>query len=152
MRTSTTVITTLTCLLCLSLATSDAGAEDSARVQFEPVETDMHEFMEYSFQPFFKQLREAMKAAPADKNGWKPIKATSLVLAENGNLLMMRGPDDARVKWNQLAADLRAEGKLLYQQAKKRDYSQARKHYVAFIAKCNACHHEFADGEHILKP
>lgn len=144
----------LTMLILGALAVSYLNADSPKPAsQLEPVEDDMHEFMEYSFEPFYKQLRQSMQAAPTDGKGWKPIKANSLVLAENGNLLMMRGPeDDTRARWNQLSVELRAEGKLLYQQAKKRDFAKASQHYKTFIAKCNACHKEFADGEHMLKP
>ena len=118
----------------------------------KPVEDDVHEFMEYAFEPFFHDLKDLMASEPADKRAWKPVKAASLILAENGNLLMLRGPEEGRAKWNQIAADLRDSGQLLYQSAKKRDYATARKHYEKFVDNCNACHHAFADGEHIQKP
>lgn len=145
-------ITTAVVGLCFSITSMNAA--DKVEPKLAPVEDDMHEFMEYAFEPFFKELRATMKSEPADRNAWKPVKANSLILAENGNLLMMRGPEDGEEKraWNALAADLREHGRLLYQQAKKRDYTQARKHYEAFVTKCNACHEKFADGEHMLKP
>jgi hypothetical protein len=139
--------------IILFASLSRMNAADKAVPKLEPVEADMHEFMEYAFEPFYKSLRESMKSEPADKRAWKPVKANSLVLAENGNLLMMRGPDgDDKKAWNALATDMREHGRLLYQQAKKRDYTQARKHYETFITKCNACHEKFADGKHMLKP
>ena len=62
----------------------------------EAVEPDMHEFMEYYFQPTYRRLKETMAAAPADNAGWKAIKADSIILAESGNLLIGRGPEDRR--------------------------------------------------------
>lgn len=123
-----------------------------ASVAMVAVESDVHEFMEYAFEPFFHSLKESLAHQPADKKAWKPIKANSLILAENGNLLMLRGPEEDKAAWNALAAKLREEGKLLYQSAKKRDYELARRHYVNFVTSCNACHEKFADGEHIQTP
>lgn len=128
------------------------GDDDNAKPSLKPVEDDMHEFMEYAFEPFFHELKETMAQPPADKRAWKPVKANSLILAENGNLLMLRGPDEDKDDWNRIAADLRDQGGLLYQAAKKRDYAVARKQYEGFVAKCNECHEQFADGEHIQKP
>lgn len=118
----------------------------------EPVEADMHEFMEYAFEPFFKQLKQAMKEEPANRKAWVPIKATSLILAENGNLLMLRGPEEKKPEWDALSQQLRAEGQKLYQSAKKRDFELTTKHYKQFVSNCNACHEKFADGKHIQKP
>jgi len=126
--------------------------EVTYNLPLEPVEADMHEFMEYAFEPFFHELKESMAEAPADKKSWVPVKAHSLILAEAGNLLMLRGPDENKAEWNQLAKELRDQGKLLYAAAKKRDYDSSRKQYEAFVTKCNACHEKFAEGEHIQKP
>lgn len=130
----------------------EGESHDTKANAMQPVEADMHEFMEYAFEPFFHELKESMAESPKDKKAWKPVKANSLILAENGNLLMLRGPDEKKSEWNKIAADLRDQGKLLYQAAKKRDYAVARKEYVTFVAKCNVCHEKFAEGEHMQKP
>ena len=142
--------------LCLNVSRTTAqDAEPIAgkpTAKLMPVEDDMHEFMEYAFEPYFHELKEALAEPPANGKAWKPVKASSLVLAENGNLLMIRGPEDDRTAWDRIAVELRDQGQLLYRAAKKRDYDEARKQYVAFVAKCNECHHQFADGEHLQKP
>ena len=148
-------LTILVCVAWLGVSTSYTTAQDgdaSAKTKLRPVEDDMHEFMEYAFEPYFHELRESLAKPPENGKAWKPVKATSLVLAENGNLLMLRGPEEGRDAWNQIAADLRDQGELLYQAARKRDYDEARKQYVGFVAKCNDCHNKFADGEHLQKP
>jgi hypothetical protein len=118
----------------------------------KPVESDMHEFMEYLFEPSYKRLRPLMAAAPADNAGWKGIKADSLVLAEGGNLLLDRLPEHDQAAWKELSTAVRDAGGSLYQAARKKDYPTARQHYEAMIKKCNACHQQFADGEHQLTP
>ncbi len=118
----------------------------------QPVESDMHEFMEYMFQPTYKRLQKSIAAEPTDKAGWKGIKADSLVLAEAGNLLLHRGPKEALAAWDDLSMAVRDDGSKLYQSAKARDFKSARQHYERMITKCNACHDKFAEGEHQLSP
>lgn len=149
----------ITCLLLVTFSTSPVVAAEQTLVkvavkaaQLEPVETDMHEFMEYVFQPTYKRLKVAMSEAPKDNSGWKAIKADSLILAEGGNLTMMRPPADDNEDWNQLCAEVRDHGKSLYTAARKKDYETAHKSYVMMLKKCNACHDQFAGGEHQLAP
>ena len=120
--------------------------------QPQPVEKDMHEFMEYVFQPTYKRLKESMGAEPADTNAWKGIKSDALILAEGGNLLLVRNPKEDAATWGEFSAAVRESGGSLYQAAKKKDYKSARQHYEVMLKKCNACHDTFAGGEHQLSP
>jgi len=129
-------------------AVSIAEKKDAA----EPVEPDMHEFMEYVFQPTFKRLKPVMAAAPADNAGWKTIKADALILAEGGNLLLIRQPKEDAADWLKHSVQVRDFGGELYRAAKAKDYNSARKHYASMVQNCNACHQQFAGGEHILTP
>lgn len=140
------VFTTAICLLTMQPL---RAAEPSGGAA---VEDDMHEFMEYVFQPTYKRLKVAMATAPADKKGWKPIKADALILAEGGNLLLLRTPEDEGAQWEQFSLEVRKSGGELYRAAKKGDYTAAQSHYQAMIKSCNACHQEFAGGEYQLKP
>ena len=117
----------------------------------KPVETDMHEFMEYIHKPTYMRLRTLMASKPK-RSGWRKVKAESLVLAEAANLLLVRPPDDEVAEWNKLSVENRDFGAKLYQAAKKKNYDDARKHYTAMIQNCNLCHKKFAGGEHQLKP
>jgi hypothetical protein len=117
-----------------------------------PVESDMHEFMEYVFQPTYNRLRSAMATDPSDNAQWKAIKADSLSLAEAGNLLLMRAPEDDAAVWNEYSAAVREAGGRMYAASKQKDAKATREHYVAMLKKCNACHDKFAGGEHQLMP
>ncbi len=128
------------------------AAAPSAQAGPAPVEPDMHEFMEYVFQPTYKRLKLAMAAEPADKAGWKGIKADSLILAEGGNLLLLHKPEADAATWNELSVAVRESGGAMYQAAKKKEFAPARQHYEAMLKKCNACHDKFAGGEHQLMP
>jgi hypothetical protein len=134
---------------------SHAAVSAENKAAAVPVEPDMHEFMEYVFQPTFKRLKPAMATAPADNKVWKAIKADALILAEAGNLLLMREPEaDAAdvADWIKHSVEVRGFGGDLYRAAKAKDHATARKHYEAMVENCNACHHQFAGGEHILAP
>ena len=112
----------------------------------------MHEFMEYAFEPAYKRLQAAMAKEPADNGGWKAIKGESLQLAEGGNLLLIRTPQDDASIWREMSAAVRGAGGELYAAAKKKDFVASRKSYETLLLKCNACHDKFAGGEHQLSP
>jgi hypothetical protein len=124
----------------------------SSKITTQVVEGDMHEFMEYVFQPTYKRLKVSMAAAPADNNAWKGIKSDALILAEGGNLLLLRLPEEDATDWQVLSAAVRDTGGNLYRAAKKKDFPAAQQHYQAMLKKCNACHDKFAGGEHQLLP
>jgi hypothetical protein len=128
------------------------AAEPAPSAEPAPVEEDMHEFMEYVFQPTYLRLKQAMAAEPGDNAGWKGIKSDSLILAEGGNLLLHRVPKDDAETWAAESTAVRELGGDLYRAAKKKDYPAARKSYEKMLVRCNACHDTFAHGEHQLAP
>jgi hypothetical protein len=121
------------------------------RITAQPVEASMHEFMEYVFEPPYKRLRTAM-ASPPDNAGWKAIKSDALILAEAGNLLLLRHPEKDEASWREHSSAVRELGKTFYLAARKKDYVVAKTSYAVMLGKCNSCHDRFADGEHQLKP
>lgn len=129
-----------------------ADAPAPADAQTRPVEDEMHEFMEYVFEPPYKRLKASLAAEPSNKKAWQAVKADSLTLAEAGNLLLIREPDDEVELWVQFAVAVRQLGGQLYGAAKKKNFTAARQHYRTLLARCNRCHDEFADGEHQLTP
>lgn len=129
-----------------------ASPNEEVSMKPKPVVDSMHQFMEYVFEPSYKLLKTNMAAAPKDKQGWKPVKAGALTLAEGGNLLLMRAPDEDAKKWNELSVAVRERAGELYQAARGQNYPAAGKHYRVMLESCNACHQHFADGEHQLKP
>ncbi len=156
MKRITSIATVFTAVVGLSLVLPFSklpkAHAQSASEKSQPVEGDMHEFMEYVFQPTYKRLQKSMAVEPADKAGWKGVKADSLVLAEAGNLLLHRGPKEDSVAWDDLSVTMREDGGRLYQAAKAKDFKLARQHYERMITRCNACHDKFAEGEHQLTP
>src|SRR5262245_18130875 len=86
-------IATLLLVAAAWFSSVTVSAQGDKKDAAKPVESDMHESMEYVFEPTYKRLKPAMASAPADNKGWKAIKADSLILAESGNLLLIRQPD-----------------------------------------------------------
>jgi hypothetical protein len=138
-----------------TLVTVDSPVEaDDAKPadnDIQPVDDDIHHFMEYVFEPNYKRLKAAMATEPADKQVWKGIKGDALTLAECANLLAMRVPEDGYM-WKDISLRVRGQGSQLYQAARKSDYASARKAYTSMLQQCNACHKKFADGKHQLTP
>lgn len=139
-------------LLLARSAAPVRGDQPSEGPAPQAVEDDMHEFMEYAFEPGYKRLKAQLAGEPEDNNAWKAIKSDALLLAEGGNLLLFRSPDEAASAWQELAVAVRKQGGSLYQAARKKDYQAARASYTAMLQQCNRCHQEFADGEHQLLP
>ncbi len=161
MQNRTWIVAGIAAVLIASLAfqgssvssVSNARAESpKAKTTAKPVEPSMHEFMEYVFQPPYKRLRTVMATEPADNAAWKSIKSDSLILAEAGNLLLIRHPEKNEDTWREHAVTVRDLGGRFYQAARKKDYSAAKQSYTAMLQKCNSCHNAFADGEHQLTP
>ncbi len=136
---------------------ADPPAAEAATAQAAPngpgpVEDARPERGEYVFQPAYKRLKPAMAAAPAENAGWKVIKSDGLILAEGGNLLLFRVPDEDAEAWKALSIEVRDLGGALYKAGQAKDFDRARGYYEAMIVKCNACHDKFAGGEHQLEP
>lgn len=119
----------------------------------EPVLDSMHELMEYVFEPQYATLKRHLAEPPEDNSQWKHVQASAFTLAEAGNLLLIRAPQEETITpWEQRSDQIRRIGYELFRAASKRDYPAARDRYRALLVQCNACHEEYAGGEHQLKP
>ncbi|KAA5541427.1 cytochrome c [Roseiconus nitratireducens] len=146
------LIGTTTGLFITAASNSQAAPPADQPTAADPVEPDMHEYMEYVNQPAFQRLKPAMASEPAGNQAWKTIKSESLVLAESGNLLLIRKPEDDADDWQKHSVQTRDAAAELYRAAKSKDYGAARKHYESMVQHCNACHQQFAGGDPQLKP
>lgn len=126
-----------------------AGDSDDSSV---PVEDDMHEFMEYVYQPPYKRLKALIAVAEKDNATWKGIKSDALILAESGNLLLGRGPDSDQADWNKHSIASRTFGGQLYRAAKEKNVEKTEQAYKMMLESCNACHQQFSGGDPELMP
>lgn len=116
---------------------------------------NMHHFMEYVFEPRYKELKGTINLEPS-KSRFKKIKACGLTLAEAANLLMRRAPEgvtkEEKLTWVKYARDVREHAASLYQAAREKNHLKVVATYRQTIGKCNACHQQFADGKYQLSP
>jgi len=148
-----TLLFTLLGISTVSLISLQLHAETpKSSSEVEPVDDDMHHFMEYVFEPAYKRLKTSMAEEPSGKEVWKAIKGDSLTLAEAANLLLHRLPEENAGDWQKYAVETRKAGGEFYQAARASDYTTAFEAYRGMLKSCNACHDQFAEGEHQLKP
>lgn len=113
-------------------------------VRLEPVaETKL--LMEGLADPNARALGKLLANRPKDADAWAFARGQSLLLAEAGNLLLMRPPrakggEDA---WQTHAADLRDQATGLARAAAAKDYLQARAALAGVGNACNRCHQTF---------
>jgi hypothetical protein len=119
-----------------------------------PVDTNMHDFMEGVFQGPYKRLKTSMAEEPKDNAGWKAIRSEALILAEGGNLLILRKPGAAKEaeEWVKYSVATRDAGAELFKAAKAKDFAASKKAYGTMLNHCNACHQKFDEENHQLKP
>jgi hypothetical protein len=94
--------------------------------------------------PNFKGIEAMLKQQPANLDAWTIIRGQALLIAENGNLLMLRPPRNAgEDSWMERATDLRTVATLLARSAADRNYQQSRTGLKDLAGTCNRCHQAF---------
>jgi hypothetical protein len=128
------------------------GADNPAKTTAVPVDITMHDFMEGVFQGPYRRLKAAIANEPKDNAGWKAVRSESLILAEGGNLLLLRKPEKDADKWAEFSTASRDAGAELFKAAKKKDFTASKKAYETMLTHCNACHKQFDNGKNQLEP
>ena len=141
-------------LMRSTTTTNPARADDESptAARIVPVEANMYDFMEGVFQQPYRRLKQVMAAEPTDQQGWKTIQSESLILAEGGNLLLVRNLEVDADKWTEFSVAVREDGAQLFKAAKQKDFAGSKKAYEAMLTHCNACHKQFDDGKNQLAP
>jgi hypothetical protein len=92
----------------------------------------------------FRSLQRLLKDKPPDNETWKFARGQALLLAETGNLLLLRPPrNSGRDTWMKLAMDMRSQAGNLARQAAARDHPRAKQALEDVTASCNRCHQTF---------
>ena len=92
----------------------------------------------------FRGLERHLTQKPDDAQAWTFARGQALLLAETGNLLMLRPPrSQGQDRWFERATDLRGKATLLAQELAKRDYLNSRAAFVQVANSCNSCHQTF---------
>ncbi len=100
----------------------------------------------------FDGLNRTFAEKPADAESWAFARGQALLIAETGNLLMMRPPKTraAQDTWMAKAGDLREAGVKLAKAAAGKDYAAARAGVANLANACNRCHEAFRVGERVV--
>ncbi len=141
-------------VIWLNFQPSISASETSASTEGEmkPVNVNMHDFMEGMFQVPYRRLKVAMEKEPTDPPGWKALRSDALILAEACNLLLIRKPEKDIPDWIKHSIASRDAGAAIVAAAKQKDFAASKEAYVQMLDHCNACHKQFENGKHIMKP
>lgn len=97
-------------------------------------------------QPNFNGLGKLLKDTPKDPDAWGFARGQALIIAETGNLLMLRPPKAGRESqdlWMTRSADLRDAATKVALAAAGQDYLKCRAGVVELANACNRCHQSF---------
>jgi hypothetical protein len=121
-----------------------AKAPAKAAPKLEPVaETKL--LMEGLADPNFKGLGKLLAEKPKEDAAWVYARGQAMLIAETGNLLMIRPPKDraAQDTWMSKAGELREAASGLARAAGARDYVKSRSGLADVANACNHCHQSF---------
>ena len=120
------------------------------RPKLEPVaETKL--LMEGLLQSNFRGLEGHLKVRPADDTAWTFARGQALLIAETGNLLMLRPPRTAgQDAWMGFAIDLRDKATRLARTIAARDHDGGRLGLADLATTCNRCHQTFGQPARVV--
>jgi hypothetical protein len=121
------------------------GASAQPRPQPRPeavAETKL--LMEGMAMPNFRGLDRNLRQKPTEAEAWSFMRGQALLVAETGNLLLLRPPKSAgQEAWNSNAVQLRDSAGRLARAAADRDYERSRAGLAELANVCNRCHQTF---------
>lgn len=111
--------------------------------RLEPVaETKL--LMEGLAQANFNGLERLLKTRPADNETWTFARGQALLIAETGNLLMLRPPrNPGETAWMDHSRELRDAAMAVAKATGGRDYDASRNALGDLAVTCNRCHQTF---------
>jgi len=100
--------------------------------------------MEGLAQSNFRGLEKILSQKPQENQQWVFARGQALLLAETGNLLMLRPPkNEGEPVWFQRATDYRNWSVYLAQCLAIKDYERSRAALTGVANTCNRCHQTF---------
>lgn len=92
----------------------------------------------------FRGLEKILLEKPKDTQAWGFARGQALLLAETGNLLMLRPPrNKGETVWFQRAAELRTQAVQLAAVVAQKDLERSKQAFVSLASTCNRCHQTF---------
>src|SRR5262249_52471073 len=138
------------CVFGLLLSLNFAAEPPTPRVLPRPqpvAETRL--LMDALNQANFQGLERLLHEKPASVDAWIFMRGQALLIAECGNLLMIRPPTVGKAVWLDRCADLRMAATRVARAAADRDYPRARNLVGELATSCNRCHDSFRIKVHI---
>jgi len=100
--------------------------------------------MEGLTQPNFQGLEKIFKSKEIDDESWSFARGQALLIAEAGNLLMLRPPrNSGESPWMKECGDLRDTAAELGKTIATRNIERCKAGLVQLAATCNRCHQSF---------
>jgi hypothetical protein len=101
--------------------------------------------MEGLAQPNYRAVEKHLQGkGPADVETWTFARGQALLIAETGNLLLLRPPrNDGRDLWMRRTTDMRQSASELARRLGSRDLAGSRAALAELAGKCNNCHQSF---------
>jgi hypothetical protein len=100
--------------------------------------------MEGINQANYRGLERLLQQKPADDDTWRFVRGQALLIAEGGNLLMLRPPrSGGQEEWMRRSTDLRETAATLAALAGKQDFERSRAALGDVANACNRCHETF---------
>ncbi len=101
--------------------------------------------MEGMAKPNVEGLAKLLKDKPVQAESWTFARGQALLIAETGNLLMLRPPKAkaAQEAWLARSAEMRDAASKLAKAAAAKDYLSARASLARVANSCNRCHESF---------
>jgi hypothetical protein len=100
--------------------------------------------MEGIAQANFNGLEKLLKGKPEDNEAWSFARGQALLIAETGNLLLMRPPkNEGQDAWSKNAVELRDAATRLARSTADRDLNGSRTRLMEVANVCNKCHQSF---------
>jgi hypothetical protein len=147
-------LTTAAVLFAVGSASSQqprtAQSQPRPRPRLEAVaETKL--LMEGLLQANFRGLERNLKQKPADEAAWVYSRGQALIMAETGNLLLLRPPKTSgQDTWLEMATDLREKATRLARAAAAKDLERSRVGLADVATSCNRCHQTFGQATRIV--
>lgn len=92
----------------------------------------------------FRGLERILSQKPQEEKAWVFGRGQALLLAETGNLLMLRPPrNEGEPIWFQRASDFRSAAVQLAASLGMKEYQRSRDNLFRLADTCNRCHQTF---------
>jgi hypothetical protein len=100
--------------------------------------------MEGINQSNYRGLERLLQQKPGDEETWRFVRGQAMLVAESGNLLMLRPPrSGGQEDWMRRSTELRDSAAALARLAEARDYDRSRAALGEVANACNRCHQTF---------